>query len=328
MSAMLILHVEPRRYKPEVRELLAQAGEVDYAEVSSDEELFEVIQDKPYTAVFLRLGLSFSRKMMEAMPALRYVITPTTGLNHIDLQAAEERGLRLISLKGEVDYLQTIRSTSEHTMALLLALLRRLPEATRSVESGCWEREPFLGRELSGNRLGIIGYGRLGRLVARYAQAFYMQVSVYDTDGRQLRDLPEGMQSSSLEDLLAGSDFVSLHIPGTPENDGFMDASKFASMKPGAFFVNTSRGEVVDEQALLNALKSGHLGGAALDVLRGDSSWGAAVPEGHALLAFAKCHPNLLITPHIGGYALESLDSTRKFVVEKFLGLALKNVAR
>ena len=318
---MKILHLEPRRYGKEVRELLASAGEVDYLELSSDVELLSALLARPYDAVFLRLGLSFTAEMMDAAPTVKYLVTPTTGLNHIDLEAAAEWGIQLISLKGETEYLQSIRSTSEHTIALLLALIRRLPTAVRAVESGRWEREPFLGRELSGNTLGIIGYGRLGRLVARYAQAFYMRVLVFDTDERQLQNLPEGIAKSSLENLLAQSDFVSLHIPGTVENANFMDAGKLAQMKPGAFLINTSRGEVVCEEDLLKALESGHLGGAALDVLKGDSSWSGRVPEENPLLAFAKRDPRLIITPHIGGYALESLDSTRMFVARKFLGV-------
>ncbi len=318
---MRILHLEPLRYGEEARRLLEQKAVVDYVELSGETAFLRALSSAAYEAVFVRLGLELDRKAMEACPSLNWIVTPTTGLNHIDLQAARERGIQIVSLKGETAYLQSIRSTSEHTMALLLALIRQIPAATGAVARNLWEREPFLGRELSGRTLGIIGYGRLGKLVARYAQAFFMNVLVYDTDENQVKHLPKGIQKNTLEKLLATSDFVSLHIPGGVENSGFFDAEKFARMKPGAFLVNTSRGEVVDEEALLHALQSGHLAGAALDVLAGDSSWSGRVPGQHPLVAFAKCNPNLLITPHIGGYARESLDSTRLFVVKKFLKL-------
>jgi len=314
-----VLHIEPLRYGPEARVLLESVARVDYREVGGESDLLEALVKGDYEAVFLRLGVYFGEEMMEACPRLRYLITPTTGLNHIDLEAAERRGIRVLSLRGETSFLESIRSTAEHTMALLLALIRRLPAATRSVEEGHWEREPFLGRELSGRCLGIIGYGRLGRLVARYAQAFFLDVLAYDLRDEAFSRLPEGVEKASLEELLRRSDFVSLHIPGTAENVGFMGADRFAQMKKGAFFINTSRGEVVDEGALLAALQSGHLAGAALDVLAGDSSWEGRVPEGHPLVAFAKSNPQLIITPHIGGYARESLDGTRLFMINKFI---------
>ncbi len=314
-----VLHIEPLRYGPEARRLLASVAEVDYREVAGERDLLKMLSSSEYEAVFLRLGLYFGEEMMQACPRLRYLVTPTTGLNHIDLVAAARRGIQVLSLQGETAFLESIRSTSEHTMALLLSLVRRVPAASRSVESGRWEREPFLGRELSGRRLGIIGYGRLGRLVARYAQAFYLQVLVYDRREEVFSHLPKGVERVSLEVLLRRSDFVSLHIPGTVENAAFMDARKFAQMRKGAFFINTSRGEVVDEEALLSALKSGHLAGAALDVLVGDSRWEGRVPERHPLVAFAKSNPQLILTPHIGGYARESLDATRLFMVNKFI---------
>lgn len=314
-----VLHIEPLRYNAHARALLKTVAKVDYRHLHSEKELLDTLRQKKYQAVFLRLGLHFSAEMMQLSPHLRYLITPTTGLNHIDVQAAARNNIHILSLKGETEFLQKIRSTAEHTIALLLALIRHIPASTQAVKQGRWEREPFSGRELSGNTLGIIGYGRLGKLVARYAQAFFMKVLVYDTDAQQLRHLPKGIKACNLTELLSLSDFVSLHIPGSPENRNFMNIQKFNSMKTGAFFINTSRGEVVDEKALLKALKNGQLAGAALDVLAGDSSWNTNTPPAHPLISFAQKNNHLIITPHIGGYARESLDNTRMFMVKKFV---------
>jgi D-3-phosphoglycerate dehydrogenase len=313
-----ILNVEPLRYDESLRQTLAEFADVDYRQCDTQSEFAAAAAAAPYEALLVRLGLAVDEPVLAAAPHLRWVVTPTTGLDHIDLAACRRRGIEVISLRGETEFLTSIRSTAEHTWALLLALVRRLPAAVADVRGGHWRREPFLAGELDGKTLGIIGYGRLGKIVARYGTAFFMRALANDTNRSAFDDLPDGVHPTDLDTLLAESDVVSLHIPLTAENEGFITRTRLARMKQGAIFVNTSRGELVDEAALLDALRSGRLAGAALDVLAGDSRWDeAGPPADHPLVAYAREAHNLLITPHMGGYGESAIHRTRAHVVAK-----------
>jgi D-3-phosphoglycerate dehydrogenase len=314
------LHVEPARYDEDVRVLIEAVAAVDYVECSGQPELLAAIAAAPYDALFVRLGLAVDAAVLEAAPTLKWVVTPTTGLDHVDLGEAERRGVEVISLRGETAFLETISSTAEHTWALLLALCRRLPAAHGDVIHGHWRREPFLARELSGRTLGVVGCGRLGRMVAGFGLAFAMKVLVHDHNPENLARAPAGVEPVGLDQLLDTSDVVSLHLPLNESTRGFLSAERLARMRPGALLLNTARGELVDEAALLDALRSGRLAGAALDVLSGDSRWNGRVPDGHPLVAYAResAQYNLVLSPHVGGYGRTALSSTRRFVAQKF----------
>lgn len=317
---MKVLHIEPLRCNTETRKLLEDNVELlDFAEVGSQEELIQKLREQPYEALFVRLGIATDSAVFDAAPFLKYIVTPTTGLDHIDVVAAQHRDIEVISLRGETAFLKSIKSTAEHTWALLLALIRHLPEAIADVQKGNWRREPFLASELNGKTLGIIGYGRLGSIVAEYGKAFGMTVLVNDTDAGQLQDISEGVAPVGLETLLQKSDIISLHIPSNTANYRFFDAQKIAQTRPGVIIVNTARGEIIAEEALLAGLESGHIAGAALDVVNGDSSWSDQVPEGHPLVRYAAARRNLIITAHMGGYGKESIENTRLFIARKFL---------
>jgi D-3-phosphoglycerate dehydrogenase / 2-oxoglutarate reductase len=247
---------------------------------------------------------------MVAAPNLRAIATPTTGLNHIDLAEAEKLGIQVISLRGATDFLQNVYATAEHTVALILALLRHLPAAHEHVINGHWNRDLFIGNELHGMRAGIIGYGRLGRMVAKYLQAFGMRVSVTDIMGVNQVEHSD-IESVSLDQLLRTSDVVTVHVPLSDQTKEFLGRRQFACMKPGSWFINTARGELVDEVALFDALRTGHLAGAALDVLCDE--YASNLGE-NSLVRYAQQHQNLLITPHIGGCTTESREKTEHFL--------------
>lgn len=317
---MRVLHLEKRRYDAGSLQRLEAAAQVDYFESDSRTELLSVVQSAPFEAIFVRLGVDVDAELMRLAPSLKWLVTPTTGLDHIDRAEMKNRGVQLISLKGELDLLENVHSTAEHTWALLLALIRKLPAAHVDVCAGNWRRGPFLGAELHGKRLGVLGCGRLGRKVAGFGVAFGMDVFATDTDPGAFRAADKKVSSCSLEELLAHSDILSLHLPLNDQTSGFLSEDRIKGMRPGALLINTARGELVDETALLEALCSGHLAGAALDVLSGDSRWGE---EGasfeHPLASYAKEHTNLVLTPHIGGYGRDSIAMTRSFVVDRFL---------
>ena len=317
---MRILHLEANRY-PE--ESLLELNRRNIVEVPycPDQNAFELqLSANQYDAIFTRLGLRIDRQVLSLQQRLKYIVTPTTGLNHIDMEAAEALGISVICLKGETSFLDNIKSTAEHTWGLLLALIRHIPAAHDHVMNGGWDRSPFLSDELNGKVLGIIGFGRLGRIVAQYGVAFGMIVRAYDINPERRDDSGE-VEMVSLDTLLKTSHCVVLLISWNRENENFMDRDKFALLREGAWFVNTSRGELVDEAALLESLRAQRLKGAALDVLRDDSSWAGKSQGASALLNYAREHANLLITPHMGGYGRESIAKTRAFVTRKFLDI-------
>lgn len=263
--------------------------------------------------LWVRLRHRIDTEVMNAGQHLKVIVTPTTGLNHIDLEEAKRRGIQIVSLRGQTDFLKDVRATAEHTMALILALLRKVPSAAAHARAGTWCRDHFKGHELYGKTVGIVGYGRLGRIVARYLKAFDTRVLATDRNTEVLEVEP-GVSLVPLGGLLREADLVTLHVNLSEETFGFFDKRHFDSMKQGAWFINTSRGELVDEDGLLEALKSGRLAGAALDVISEEHSESVAA---HPLLMYAKEHDNLIITPHIGGCTVESMEKTETFLAEQ-----------
>lgn len=232
-------------------------------------------------------------ELLGSAPGLRVVSTCSVGVDHIDVAAASARGVRVGYTPGVLT-----DATADLAFALLLAAARRIAEADRFVRAGAWQRawEPalLLGRELSGATLGIVGLGAIGQAVARRAGGFGLRVVGWTRSGRAV---PGVERVASLDALLAQSDFVSVHVPRTPETLGLIGAREIACMKRGAVLVNTARGGIVDEAAVCAALASGQLGGAGLDVFASEP-----LPASSPLLAA----PNLVLAPHIGSATRET----------------------
>ena len=327
MGEKCVLILEPEYYSEADLERLKNAGYQPVLSKGTDQKELLVEVERLQSdniaviAIFARLGLSFNRQLFESCGGeLRWLITPTTGLNHIDLEELERFKVNLISLKGETAFLQNITPTAELVFALLMALLRQVPQAYNDVLVGNWQRRSHLGRELKDLNLGIIGLGRLGTMTAGYAQAFGMKVMAYDIkDDPFLREANHHVQrKASLKELVAEADVVSIHLPWDEITEEMFDKALFKQFKRGAYLINTARGELIDEEALLKALNEGILAGCGVDVLNGDSCW-EEVPQGHPLVEYARKHDNLIITPHIGGYTINAILKTRAFLIEKFL---------
>lgn len=237
--------------------------------------------------------------MLRAAPRLKIISCATTGADHIARGVAGERGLPVRTLKEDSDILRGITPAAELSWTLLMACARKLPAALKHVVEGGWTRELFPGVMLNGKRLGLIGCGRIGGWMARYARAFGMDVVGHDP---HLAAFPETIRRVPIEEVFSTSDFVSVHVHLTPETTGLVSKSLIDRMKSGGILINTSRGAIVDEAALLDALTSGRLGGAGLDVLDGE-------PEiaDHPLVVYAGTHDNLLITPHCGGFSPDAV---------------------
>jgi D-3-phosphoglycerate dehydrogenase len=311
-----ILNVEPEGYSVEARSILAEAGEVVEKELDR-EELIEHLGG--FDVLVVRLRHTIDREVIDAGPNLRVIVTATTGLDHIDVPYAEASGVTVLSLAGETEFLQGITATAEHTWALLLALVRRIPAAVQSAASGRWDRDSFRGRQLAGKRLAVVGLGRVGRQVSGYGRAFGMRVAAFDPGAGET---PSGVDRvSTLRDALAGADVLTLHVPLRAETRRMIGPAELAELPDGAVLVNTSRGEVVEEDALLQALESGKLAGAALDVVHGERDEVSRTSS--PLLAYAREHDNLIVTPHVGGATVESMEATEIFMARKlvaFLG--------
>lgn len=304
-----ILNAEPEGYSPQARQILATIGAVEDDHTLSREELLARIPRAD--VLIVRLGHTVDEPLLARAARLKVVVSATTGVDHLDLQAMRARGIAALTLRGETAFLQTVTATAEHTWGLLLALQRKLKAAMMMGASGLWDRDQLRGHELRGATLGIVGYGRLGRMVAQYGRAFGMRVLVFDPYV-QVEDFT---QVDSLQALCARSDVISLHVPLNEETRHLFDAAIFAQCKAGAVLINTSRGAVIDSAALLAALRAGQIGGAALDVVDGELS-----PESlpaHPLLQYAREHDNLIITPHIGGATVESMAKTEAFMAQK-----------
>lgn len=306
-----ILNAEPENYSPRALEILQGAGQVRLAALSRAELLAALAE---VDALIVRLAFQVDEEVFAAAPHLRAVVSATTGLDHIDLAAAERHGVQVLSLRGEVNFLRSIPATAELTWGLLLALTRNIPSAFSSVLAGEWQRDRFKGHDLAGRRLAILGLGRIGSIVARYGLAFGMRVYAYDP--HPLTWVEGVKRTESMEELLVAADVLSIHVPLNPQTVGLVGAEQLNRLPPGALLINTSRGDVLDESALLAALQSGRLAGAALDVLSNERSTGLG---SSALVEFARTHANLLLTPHIGGATYESMAATEIFMAHKLV---------
>lgn len=262
------------------------------------------------------MKVSLSNAMIAAAPRLKVISCATTGSDHIARNETERRGIAVRTLREDPELLHNLTPAAELTFALLLACARRLPAAVDAVKHGQWVREEFPGMMLNGRQLGVVGCGRIGGWMAHYAQAFGMTVVGYDPLREQL---PEGIRRVSLEDLASTSDVVTIHVHLSDQTRGLISADFIGRMKSGAVFLNTSRGALADELALLEALKSGRLAAAGLDVLDGEPDVAR-----HPLRLYAEEHDNLLITPHCGGFSPDAVRIVCRRAAEKIRDVLLQ----
>ena len=307
MARPRILLAEPEDFSPRALAKLQAWADVDVRQTARDEWPAAL---RDYDAVWFRLAHRVDAKLVSNAERCRVLATPVTGIDHIDLDACRAKGIEVVCLKGETEFLRNVRATAELTVGLALALMRHIPEARESVRAGHWKRDLFRGNELYGKTVGLIGVGRLGTITAGYFQAFGMKVIGFDPRS----DFPAGIdRASSLEQLLGQSDVVSVHVSYSAATHHLIDERALNAMKPGSWLVNTARGGVVDEVSLLSALRAGRLAGAALDVLSGEPD----VDARHPVVAYAQNHDNVLLVPHIGGNTFESFEKTELFLADK-----------
>lgn len=302
------LYYRIMQYQPENRKLLDKhfdIRELDDPRADTDVALADI------AVLFAPLGFSVDAAKMGRMPALRVIVSNTTGIPHIDAAAAADRNVRVCALHDEQAFLDSITPTAEHTIGLMLAAWRRIPAAHAAASAGRWDRRPWgAPRMMSRMRLGLVGYGRLGRKVGRIAEAMGMSVAWFDPG------LDGGV--GSLIDLARRSDVLSLHAPATAATKALVSRHILEALPAGAVVVNTARGELLDTEALLDLLESGHVHAAALDTVEGEYGPEFSARFGDSRLArYARGHDNLILTPHIGGSTVDAWTETERFVIEK-----------
>jgi D-3-phosphoglycerate dehydrogenase len=273
-------------------DLLRANFDVDLGLDMSDEELRGQISQ--YDAILIRSATKMTPELIELATNLKVIGRAGTGVDNVDIPAATRRGI-IVANAPESNSV----AAAEHTLALALALFRNVPQAHESLVAGRWDRAKFKGAELYGKTLGVVGFGRIGQLVAKRAQSFEMDVVAFDkfVSAERFRELGvEGLDS--VEEVLGRSDLVTLHVPKTPETIGLIGTETIAAMKDGARIVNCARGELVDLDALMAGLESGKLGGAALDVFPSEPF------TEHPIFS----REDVVVTPHLGASTAEAQD--------------------
>lgn len=288
-----------------VREAIADAGvdllrarfEVD---IDGESELADIIDR--YDAIVVRSATKLTADLIERAQRLKVIGRAGVGVDNVDVEAATRRGIIVANAPES-----TVVSAAEHTIGLLVALARNIPQAHAALKQGRWERHAYGGVELAGKTLGVLGFGRIGQQVARRALGLGMRVVAYDPYVAVDRFRELGAERvETPEQVYAAADFLTLHLPLTPETRGSLDAAAFAAMRDGVRLVNAARGALVDEEALLEALRSGKVAGAALDVF-------STEPYSGPLLEL----DNVVVTPHLAASTGEAQDRAGVIVAEQ-----------
>jgi D-3-phosphoglycerate dehydrogenase len=264
---------------------------VDTKSGRKPEELAKDLADAD--ALIVRSATQVTASLIAAAPKLRVIARAGTGVDNVDVPAASARGILVMNAAGANSI-----SVAELAIGLMLALARALPGADASMKQGVWDKKRFMGSELRGKTLGVVGFGRIGREVAARARAFDMQIVAYDPFISARAADAAGVPLVPLDDLLAKADFISLHVPALPETRHLVNAERLAKMKKGVRIVNTARGELIDDKALAAAITSGHVAGAALDVFD---------PEPPTDWTLSKL-PQVIATPHIAASTVEGQE--------------------
>jgi D-3-phosphoglycerate dehydrogenase len=254
-------------------------------------------------ALIVRSAVKVTAEVLEQAPNLRVIGRAGVGVDNVDLAAATERGVLVMNVPGG-----NAASVAEHTMALMLAMARSIPKADASTRAGRWEKRQFLGTELRGKTLGVIGIGTIGLTVVRLARPFGMKIVAFDPYVSAQVASDEGVELLSLDDLYGRSDYITLHASLTAQTRGMLNRDAFAKMKPGVRIVNCARGELIDAAALDGAIASGRVAGAALDVFSPEPP-----PAGFALFA----REGVIATPHIAGSTEEAQEEVALRIAEQ-----------
>jgi D-3-phosphoglycerate dehydrogenase len=276
--------------------------EVDVRTKMTPEELKAVVKD--YDGLVIRSNTKVTQEVIHCAEKLSVIGRAGIGLDNVDIAAASKRGIVVMNTPGG-----NAVTTGEHTIAMMLSLARKIPQATASMKAGRWEKNKFMGHEFLNKTLGVIGIGRVGSIVADRAQGLKMKVIAYDPFISPEAAEKMGITLASMDEIFRAADFITVHTPMTKETKGLINAESFAKMKPGVCIINCARGGIVDEKDLYDALISGKVAGAALDVFEEEPTKNAA------LLAL----DNVICTPHLGASTDEAQINVAIAIAEQIV---------
>ena len=287
-----------------LNEILQKNGlKITYEPEITPEQIKEKIGN--YEIVIVRSRTKLTKELIEKATTCKIIARVGVGLDNIDVDAAKAKGIRVINaVEGAMN------AVAELVLGLMLSLAREIPRADREIRNGKWLKKELMGSELSGKYLGIVGMGNIGKKLARHAKSLNMNIIGYD-----VFPIPDdfsrevGLVKTDLDTLLSSADYVSFHVPFTPETNHLVNAQRLSKMKKTAYIINTSRGEVIDEDALYNALQEGKIAGAALDVFEKEPA------TGNKLATL----PNVICTPHIGAQTREAQALAANVIAEKII---------
>ncbi|USS40129.1 D-2-hydroxyacid dehydrogenase [Thermococcus aggregans] len=283
-------------------EILKNAGlEVVYEEYPDQERLKELVKD--VSAIIVRSKPKVTKEIIDVAPNLKVIARAGVGLDNIDVEYAKSKGIEIVNAPAA-----SSRSVAELAIALMFNVARKVAFADRKMREGVWAKKQCMGFELEGKTLGVVGFGRIGYIVAKIANAIGMNVLIYDVNKNEERAKEVGGKLVELDELLKNSDIVTLHVPLTKETYHMIGERELKLMKPNAILINTSRGAVVDTNALVNALQEGWIAGAGLDVFEEEP-----LPKDHPLTKL----DNVVLTPHIGASTVEAQERAGMEVAEK-----------
>ncbi len=283
-------------------EMLKKSAEViEKPGISADDLLKEVGE---YDALIVRGRTKVIPAVFDAGTKLKVVGRAGVGVDNIDLAAAKSKGVTVVNSP-----LATTTAVAELTLSLMLGVVREVPRADASMKSDKWLKKEFMGGELCGKTLGVIGFGRIGAAVAKRAAAFEMEILAYDPLIPADEIAKRGGKPVSLDELLAKSDMITMHLPLTSDSRGMLNADTFAKMKKGVYIICAARGGVIDEAALLDAINSGKVAGAGLDVFSSE-------PPG---LTDLVANPKVVVTPHVGAQTVEAQERAANDIAEEVL---------
>ena len=310
------LHIaETDDFSKEVYHQMAEVFELTSGPVSDLKYLLEEVD-----VFWFRLGYKIDSSVLTEKTKCKVLATPVTGIDHIDENLCTKLGIRIICLRGESEFLKEVRATAEHCMLLTIMLMRKASEAVSQTRNGNWNRDLYRGNEIYKKRVGILGLGRLGTIVASYFKAMGCKIYFFDTKEVSYDD--EYIKCDNDLDVVVNSDIISIHIPYNDLTHHIYGDEFFKKFDDSKWLINTARGAIIDEKYLLEALNEKRIKGAALDVLEGEPD----INE-NLLLAYSRENGNLIVTPHIGGNTYESFEKTEKFIAEKILNtVGKKNV--
>ena len=291
-------------------EVLNKAGfTVEVKTGMKPEELAAVIGE--YHGIGIRSASKITAATLASPGKLKIIGRAGVGTDNIDVKAATEKGVLVINTpQGNA------AAAAELAIGLMFSLARKIPQAAASMKQGIWEKKKYMGTEIAGKTLGVIGLGNIGRQAAERAVGLKMNVIGYDPFPP--KELPAGVKKVTLDELIAEADYITLHVPSTAETKGLFSAATIAKMKKGACLINCARGGIVDENAVVESLKSGQLGGAALDVFSKEP------PDPSPLFA----EENLIAVPHLGASTKEAQEKVAIEMAEVFVGFLKDGVVR